>query len=378
MTSLFILQLVCCAITTLQALQLAMASLQTRWKTRRYEVSRWLLCTAMLLFSVHYLLQMIHGLRAQGADVGAAFNILFYTPAAFAITLSIINVESMGRSIRRYCLHSTIAYIFITIVFILGVISCHSFHIGNFLYLMLVLFVASMIYFIFTIRHEIALRKYRLIQDSGSDLIPYVRYAQASLLLLYLTAMLLPITILFNTLLYIVGPLMLLTVVFFVQTFISLGYYITPQDMDWGGQDFMDEEPSTNQEESVAANGSRLNFLSSERVLEIENSLQEWREKGLYKDSNVNIYSLAAKLGCEKDELTQYFNQSVHTNFRTWLSDVRFKEAVRMMKAYPEYSNDNISTECGFSSHTQIYRIFKQKTGMSPNQWRDQLTSSQD
>lgn len=140
----------------------------------------------------------------------------------------------------------------------------------------------------------------------------------------------------------------------------------------------MDEEPSTNQEESVAANGSRLNFLSSERVLEIENSLQEWREKGLYKDSNVNIYSLAAKLGCEKDELTQYFNQSVHTNFRTWLSEVRFKEAVRMMKAYPEYSNDNISTECGFSSHTQIYRIFKQKTGMSPNQWRDQLTSSQD
>ena len=91
MKSLFILQLVCCVITAMLALQLAMASLQVRWKVWRYEISRWILVASMLFFSVHYLLQMIHGLRAQGTDVGAAFNILFYTPVAFAITLSIIN-----------------------------------------------------------------------------------------------------------------------------------------------------------------------------------------------------------------------------------------------------------------------------------------------
>lgn len=94
MTSLFILQLVCCVITAMLALQLAMASLQVRWKVWRYEISRWLLVASMLFFSVHYLLQMIHGLRAQGIDVGAAFNILFYTPVAFAITLSIINIAA--------------------------------------------------------------------------------------------------------------------------------------------------------------------------------------------------------------------------------------------------------------------------------------------
>ncbi|MFU2438545.1 helix-turn-helix domain-containing protein [Bacteroides sp.] len=54
---------------------------------------------------------------------------------------------------------------------------------------------------------------------------------------------------------------------------------------------------------------------------------------------------------------------------------MRFNEAVRMMKANPEYSIDAISTECGFSSHTWIYRIFKQKTGMSPSQWRKQFAS---
>jgi hypothetical protein len=98
------------------ALQLAMASLQVRWKVWRYEISRWLLVASMLFFSVHYLLQMVHGLRAQGTDVGAAFNILFYTPVAFAITLSIINIESTGSKVRRHCLRSMMAYILIALV----------------------------------------------------------------------------------------------------------------------------------------------------------------------------------------------------------------------------------------------------------------------
>lgn len=100
MTSLFILQLVCCVITAMLALQLAMASLQVRWKVWRYEISRWLLVASMLFFSVHYLLQMVHGFRAQGTDVGAAF-------------------------------------ILIALVFIIGIFKSHSLHIGNMLYVML-------------------------------------------------------------------------------------------------------------------------------------------------------------------------------------------------------------------------------------------------
>ena len=134
MKSLFILQLVCCVITAMLALQLAMASLQVRWKVWRYEISRWILVASMLFFSVHYLLQMIHGLRAQGADVGAAFNILFYTPVAFAITLSIINIESTGNKVRRYCLRGMMAYILIAIVFVIGMFKSQSLHIGNMLY----------------------------------------------------------------------------------------------------------------------------------------------------------------------------------------------------------------------------------------------------
>ena len=378
MKSLFILQLVCCVITAMLALQLAMASLQVRWKVWRYEISRWLLVASMLFFSVHYLLQMVHGLRAQGTDVGAAFNILFYTPVAFAITLSIINIESTGSKVRRYCLRSMMAYILIALVFVIGIFKSHSLHIGNMLYVMLGLFVASMAYFIFIIRKETNTRRQKLMENFGSDLISYVRYSQASIILLYLTAGLLPVAILFNTLLYIIGPLMLLSIIFFVHTFIAMGYYITPKEVIPKDNDAeaTDTEAEYTEDTKDDKNTLDTNILTANRKTEIELALKKWCEEGLYKDYEVNIYSLATKLGYKKNELTEYFNQSEYTNFRTWLSDIRFNEAVRMMKAYPEYSIDAISTECGFSSHTWIYRIFKQKTGMSPSQRRKQFASA--
>lgn len=376
MTPLYLLQFSCCIITAMLALQLALASLQVRWRVRRYEASRWILCGAMLLFSVHYLLQMVHGLRAQGEDVGAVFNILFYTPAAFAITLAVINMESPQRQVRRYALRGTAAMVLIGLIFVLGVVTIGSFHLGSLLYVMLGCFVVTMIYFIYISRTALLRHRRQMQEESGEDIIPYVRYSRASILLLYCSAAFLPVAILFNALLILVGPVMLLTLVFFVHSFVSLGYYLSPHTEDDGGGT-EDEVDIQDGEDAAAMTDEIEQKLSPQRLEDIGRQLRQWTLSGGYKDSSVNIYTLSERLGCRKQELTQYFNQSGHTNFRTWLSELRFREAVRMMRTCPHYSNDAISTECGFSSHTQIYRVFKQQTGLSPNQWRDQETKKQ-
>lgn len=377
MTSIFILQLICCIITGMLGLHIAMASLQVRWKVRRYETSRWLLCGSMAVFCIHYFLQMTQGFRAQGADVGAVVNVMFYTPVAFAITLSIINMESTRSVMRRYCLRSAAAYALIVAIFIFGVFSNKSLHLGGLLYVMLALFMGSMAYFIYASYTEVLKRKKKLLEESAGDLLPHVNYARASLMMVCVAAAFLPIAILFNTLLLLVGPLMLLVLIFFVHSFISLGYYITPDENIQEKQEESDTSTDQlaygDQQDAVADGQADLNIFFQERMKEIGAALEKWCDDRMYKDCNVTIYSLAANLGCKKNELTEYFNLSQHTNFRTWLSDIRFNEAVRMMKERPDFSNDAISTECGFSSHTQIYRIFKQKTGLSPSQWREQM-----
>lgn len=383
MTSIFILQLICCIITGMLGLHIAMASLQVRWKVRRYETSRWLLCGSMAVFCIHYFLQMTQGFRAQGADVGAVVNIMFYTPVVFAITLSIINMESTRSVMRRYCLRSAAAYALIVAIFIFGVFSNKSLHLGGLLYVMLAFFVGSMAYFIYASYSEVLKRKKKLLEESAGDLLPHVRYARSSLVLVCVSAAFLPIAILFDTLLLLIGPLMLLVLIFFVHSFISLGYYITPVENMLEEQEDQEEQEESDtstdqlaygdQQDAVVDGQADLNIFSQKRMKEIGAALEKWCDDRMYKDCNVTIYSLAANLGCKKNELTEYFNLSQHTNFRTWLSDIRFNEAVRMMKENPEFSNDAISTECGFSSHTRIYRIFKQKTGLSPSQWREQM-----
>ena len=91
----------------------------------------------------------------------------------------------------------------------------------------------------------------------------------------------------------------------------------------------------------------------------------------------MNLLSLSHAIHISKDELTIYFDQSLKTTFRIWLSDIRFAAAKKMMIANPDYSNDIISSECGFSSRSYLYRIFKERVGVTPVEWRDaQIKSS--
>ena len=216
-----------------------------------------------------------------------------------------------------------------------------------------------MAYFNYASYTEVLKRKKKLLEESAGDLLPHVRYARASLMMVCVAAAFLPIAILFNTLLLLVGPLMLLVLMFFVHSFISLGYYITPEvtmledQEELENQEELEEQDTStdqsaygDQQDTVADGQADLNIFFQERMKVIGAALEKWCDDRMYKDCNVTIYSLAANLGCKKNELTEYFNLSQHTNFRTWLSDIRFNEAVRMMKERPDFSNDAISTEC--------------------------------
>ena len=111
--------------------------------------------------------------------------------------------------------------------------------------------------------------------------------------------------------------------------------------------------------------------LSEERRNFIQNSLDQWCMDLGYKDCNVNMLTLSRTLCISKDELSVFFDQYLKTTFRIWLGDIRFTAAKKMMLECPDYSNDIISAECGFSCRTHLYRIFKTKEGCSPTEWRD-------
>ena len=363
MDSLFLLQFACFIFMLVNAFFVALSHLHVRWENKRYERSRWMIVVALIGLAIQYAVQMVFGFRAMHDDLGAVVNILIYTPCFSLISLGIYNIETTSSNLRKMILMCSGIYAAIIVVFCVGISLHHSLYIREGLYLMLTLFCVSVFYCIYMIIQEMIRRKNMLETMAATDLLPYVRYSRASVIILWLAVLAMPVAIFSTTLLYIVGPAVLLALLFFNLTFIALGNSYIPTE------ELLDKE-----EKIQRCGGGRekpLQQLSEERRNFIQNSLDQWCMDLGYKDCNVNILTLSRTLYISKNELSQFFDQCLHSNFRIWLSEIRLNAAKKMMLEYPDYSNDIISAECGFSCRTHLYRIFKTKEGCSPTEWRD-------
>lgn len=366
MDSLFLLQFACFIFMLINAFIVALSHLHVRWENKRYERSRWMIVAALIGLAIQYVLQMTFGFRAMHDNLGAVINILLYTPCFSLISIGIYNIETTRANLRKMILMCSGIYAAIIVVFCVGINLHHSLYIREGLYLMLTLFCVSVFYCIYMIIQEMIRRKNMLETMAATDLLPYVKYSRASVIILWLAVLAMPVAIFSTTLLYIVGPAVLLALLFFNLTFIALGSSYIPTE------ELLDKE----EENQRSGEKKPLQQLSEERRNFIQNSLDQWCMDLGYKDCNVNMLTLSRTLCISKDELSVFFDQYLKTTFRIWLGDIRFNPAKKMMFEFPDYSNDIISAECGFSARTYLYRIFKSKEGCTPTEWREEQVAN--
>lgn len=364
MDSLFLLQFACFIFMLINGLFVGLSHLHVRWENKRYERSRWMIVVALIGLAIQYAVQMVFGFCAADDSLGAVINILVYTPCFSLISLGIYNIETTRSNLRKMILMCSGIYAAIIVAFCVGISLHHSLYIREGLYVMLALFCLSVLYCIYMIIQEMIRRKNMLETMAATDLLPYVRYSRASVIILWLAVLAMPVAIFSTTLLYIVGPAVLLALLFFNLTFIALGNSYIPTE------ELLDKEENIQLSGGVKVE-KPLQQLSEERRNFIQSSLDQWCMDLGYKDSNVNMLTLSRTLCISKNELSLFFDQCLHSNFRIWLSEIRLNAAKKMMLEYPDYSNDIISAECGFSCRTHLYRIFKTKEGCSPTEWRD-------
>lgn len=380
---LYLLQFACLIFMFISAFFIAVTRLHVRWINRRYEWSRWMIFSALLFMAVHFFLQMYFGFRAMGEDVGAVINALVYLPCFTLFSMAIYNIEATHTKRRKMNLICAAVYAAMLAAFAVGYSFSGSLNIGAWLYVMLALFLGNIVYCIYMIIIEMNKRKKLLETMTATDMLPFIRYARASIAMLSLIAISMPFAILSTKLLYVVGPLGLLITLFFIVNFVAFGNYYVPTeellDRERGNGETDDEDDADDEQttaescasQSAADCDQSAQRLSAERSAFIQAALDKWCADMGYKDSSVNMLTLSHLLDINKNELTQFFSQCQNTTFRIWLSEIRFNAAKRMMIEYPDYSNDIISSECGFSSRSYLYRVFKEKEGCTPIAWRD-------
>lgn len=371
MTTLLLLQYTCFLVSLLLAPIIIVSYFIQEGTNRRYERSRWMLVTAALLLALHYFLQMRFSIRATTEAGATVVNILFYTPAAFLFSGSVLGLEGDSGRFRSYLKFGAMCSLVILLLFLIGWKRNGCLEMPYVQPIMHAVFFVVMTVFVVIPWKAIKRSRKRVINKTGGDIVPYKRFVGSAYLLMSTTLSVLVIAIVWRPLLYIIAPFCLFAVFFYVLCFVYLGFGmasigdVLDEDVSGDGQRCADDNSDCEQKEVVP--------YPAELAEKISVALNKWVEEGGFRDSSANISKVSREVFLSRRELSEYFDLHLNSTFRIWLSDIRLVEAQKMITAHPEYSNDTISSSCGFSSRSQLYKIFSDKLGMSPKQWREKL-----
>lgn len=334
---------------------------KTLQKSRQFEQSRWMIVVALLLFVVHYMCQMRLGWRQQGNDVGVLFNLLFYSPSAILLSWSQLNILRAGHRRWSFMRYGVVGYALMVLCIVAGVISNGSLHIGPMLYVADAIHFFTLLYYTWAPLRELGNVQRRLDSEHGNPADAYLRTMRFGFFVVCAFAVISPLYILSRPLLFVFGPLGLISLSLFIVSFTALGF-----SMSEGVTEIVTE---TNDEIAAA---KVFREIGPERIAEIDMAVSKWRSEGGFRDSNLTLSSFARRIMVNRTDVASYLTSIYGKNFRTWLSGIRVEEAKALMAAHPEYSNEVVSMECGFSSRVYFQRLFKERTGLTPAEWRRQ------
>ncbi|MDX9847807.1 MAG: AraC family transcriptional regulator [Tenuifilaceae bacterium] len=129
-------------------------------------------------------------------------------------------------------------------------------------------------------------------------------------------------------------------------------------------------EPDIENEKSEKYSQS---ILSAERKVEIKENLEKYfRLKKPYLNPELSMDMISEALGFPKYQITEVLNMDIGKNFFQYVNEFRVDEVKKMLKKPNNpYSIEAIGYECGFSSKSSFFTVFKRLTGLTPQQFRN-------
>lgn len=88
---------------------------------------------------------------------------------------------------------------------------------------------------------------------------------------------------------------------------------------------------------------------------------------------DINRASIAERFNLSPNHLSRLFRQQGHMKFADYLTWVRLERAKFMLTRY-EFRLQDVAQRCGFKDVNYFYRVFKQKTALTPSEYRQRYT----
>lgn len=328
---------------------------------RFYNKSLRILTAGILLLALQFGLQYFIDFKSESQIAEGIFlNLLILQPAAWMINLSVLyllrNREIHPReNIAGYLFYMVSLTVLLTSYLTDGaLISLHHAEIAASAAFGIMLI-------IFNLQELFLIRRIEKAIDDYSDSysLDVTQWIKVSVCLLMLLALFWPVFI-FVKELGIVKICALLTVAvifYYVFNFISFGisehasviYRVNEEE---------------EKEEIVLPDMLKEEKGNSQQRVEL--ALKQWMEKRGHLKTGITIQDAVDEMHIPRYPLVQWIKNTEYEVFSRWIAHLRVEEAKLLMEQHPEYSNEAVAAECGFSSRSYFQKVFRDLTGRLP------------
>ena len=304
----------------------------------------------------------------MGVTQAVMVNLLFFIPAAYLISLAVMNLLRQGKlSIRDWAV-GLVTYLLVVTALIIAAISENQPLLSDtpemrtaeqasaVLYLLMQAYYSGM--------NTLELKRIKRTlegyydQDKGEIL----NWMRNSVSLLGLSGLMAPIAIFWSGGWLLVYSLTLFITIFYcVISFYSYG-------VDHARQKELSDAEESAEETGLNEMSNPANIDEDERV-HVEKAIERWIQQGGHLKNGVNMAQVVREIGVPRYQLTQWLRTTEWELFNPWLTHLRLEEAKKLLEVHPGWSNDTIAERCGFSSRSYFQTVFKKSTGLSPTEF---------
>ena len=345
--------------------------------------SRWLMAGGTFLLAIQFLLQYLLRLRSIGIIQAVMVNLVFFIPCSTLFSLAVLYLQRQGHlnRIEKYIGFTT--WIVGIVIIAIGVIISGQPIMAGAESVFKAEIIVSVLYIIaqgyYTIRHFQQLQKIRrsLANYYDSNMDHLLNWMQISIFIMAPIAVVVPFsifsqskwllifcTIIFVGIFYLVDSFCLYATSTSVQKVMQAEQN---ENMTEAGCDDAKAETAGEQEKEQEEQST---IVADDIAHRIELAVTRWTAAGSHLRSGINCPDAADEMHLPRYQFSLWLKQN-GTNYREWLNGLRIKEAKRLLKAHPEWSNEAIALHCGFSDRSYFQKVFKEKTGMTPAQFME-------
>ncbi len=114
--------------------------------------------------------------------------------------------------------------------------------------------------------------------------------------------------------------------------------------------------------------------LNDEKSKQLYQQLEKMMNEGLYHDSTLSLDKVAGLLCTNRTYLSQVVNEHYGKSFSAYVSEYRLNEAVEILSDSDNTDSlKTVSAKVGFASPSNFYTLFRQRVGVSPSVFRENI-----